>query len=167
MSFIVGIDYSTLAIDVILLDEDTNTAEHHRRRLDTAPGDALARTRRIRDEMPSRGHWADRGCLLVAIETPMGAGVMAGTVPLLIALGAIVDTLDRDMPLALLRSDDWRRACELPARAPRPQHKKNAIQFAQAHWKDSPARIDDNTADAFCIAWAGRELVRTRERLAA
>lgn len=166
MSFIVGIDFSTLAIDAVLIDEDTDTAEHYRRRLDTGPGDALARTRRVRDAMPARGVWRDHGALTVAIETPMGAGVMQGTVPLLIVLGAIIDTIDRDIPLALLRSDDWRKICGLKLRAPRLEHKAAAIRFAFERWENHPPAIDDNVADAFCIAWAARDLYQ-RDQIAA
>lgn len=166
MAFFVGIDFSTLAIDCVLLDEDDNSAEHYRRRLDTGPGDALARTRRVRDAMPSRGVWADRGALTVAIETPMGAGVMQGTVPLLIVLGAIIDTLDQDIPLALLRPDDWRKRCGLPLRGPRHELKAHAIRFAFQNWANHPPVLDDNVADAFGIAWAARELYHLAEAAA-
>lgn len=160
MGVIVGIDYSTFVIDVVLLDEDHDTADHHRRRLDTGPGDALQRIRRIRDALPARGIWRDRGALMVAIEKPMSREAR-GLDSMQIALGAIVDTLDPDMPLELVRADDWRKRCGLPIRAPREQHKANAARFARDHWTNAPITFaSDDASDAFGIAWAARELYR-------
>jgi hypothetical protein len=38
VSAILGIDFSTFAIDAVLLDEDQDTADHHHLPLDTGPG---------------------------------------------------------------------------------------------------------------------------------
>lgn len=164
---IAGIDYSTLAVDVVLLDEDTNHARHIRRRLDTGPGKAIDRIRRIRTVMPARGAWTDAGVVAVAIEEPFNRATMGGQVPLLIALGAIIAGLPPDMPLALLRADDWRKACGLRIRGPRAELKRESIAFAERAWIGAPARIDDNAADAFGIAWAMRDLAEKRSRGAA
>jgi len=161
MSLIAGIDFSSIAIDVVLLDEDTDHAVHHRRRLDTGPGKLIDRVRRVRDALPSRGAWRDSGVLALGIEEPFHHS-HKGLAPMLLTLGAIIDTLPRDVPLALLRADDWRRACGLPLRVGRPEHKQNAITFTREHWPN-PTRIDDNVGDAFCIAWATRDLHRARE----
>lgn len=164
MSLIAGIDFSSMAIDTVLLDEDTNDAVHHRRQLDVGHAKLHDRVRRVRDALPTRGAWKDSGVLVVAIEEPFNHSPN-GLTPLLLTLGAILGTLPRDIPLALLRADDWRRQCGLPTRAPggRPEHKQNAIAFARRQWDNPPIRLDDNAADAFCIAWAARELHRARE----
>lgn len=160
---IAGIDFSTVAIDVVLLDEDTNHATHHRRRLDTGPGKAFDRIRRIRDAMPARGAWLDSGVVAVGIEEPFNRATMGGQVPLLMAIGAIVATLPLALPVGLLRADDWRKACGLPIRGQRDQLKRAAVDFAARNWIDLPAVIDDNVADAFCIAWAMRDLAEKRQ----
>lgn len=165
MSFIAGIDFSTMALDIVLLSENDDTAQHHRRRLDTGPGDALARIRRIPDAMPRRGAWQD-DILAVAIEEPFSRG-KGNAYVMQLELGAIITCLPARVPLALIRADDWRKHCGLPLRCGRLAHKQNAIRFALDHWEDGPERIDDNTADSFCIAWAGRELQRAADQQAA
>ena len=158
MSVYAGIDYSSYAIDLVLLDEDTNRATHIRRRLDTAPGDATARIRRIRDALPPRANWADTAAA-IGIEKPMSrTGRGADTMQF--ALGAILACIPTTTNLALIRADDWRRTCGLPVRAAREQHKRNAIDFAARMWTNRPATIDDNAADAFAIAWATRHLTQ-------
>jgi hypothetical protein len=155
---IVGIDFSTFAVDIVLLEEDSNHARHLRRRLDLGPGKAIDRTRRVRDAMPARGAWRDAGVTAIGIEEPFSRATMGGQVPLLITLGAIVATLPRDLPLALLRADDWRKACGLPIRGQRDQLKQASIGFAERAWAKPPLPLDDNVADAFGIAWATRHL---------
>ncbi len=171
MSVVVGIDFSTIAIDVVTLDEDTDRAEHHRRRLDTGPGDALQRIRRIRDAMPARGTWTDRGAVVVGIELPYGR---AGSDRMAYALGAIIASIDEELPLELLRSDDWRRRCSLPIRgkgatpAAKSLYLKQAsVEFASKHWKVGlPPILTDHAADAFGIAYATRQ-IWLEERIAA
>ena len=157
---IAGVDYSTTAIDVILLDEDTNHATHHRRRLDTGPGNAQDRLRRVRDAMPSRGAWRDSGVTVIGIEEPFAYGTMKSLPAMLMVLGAIIATLPPELPLALLRADDWRKACGLRIRGQRDELKREAIRFATSRWSNPPLRVDDNIADAFGVAWAARELER-------
>lgn len=156
---ILGIDFSTITVDAVLLHEDGDpaTANHHRRRLDTGPGKALERIRRIADAMPARGQWRDAGVTLVAIEKPYSRQGR-GSDSIQYALGAILATIPPDVELQLIRADDWRRACQLPVRAPRDRHKRNAVEFAAAHWLDVPAVLHEDAADAFCIAWAARSL---------
>jgi hypothetical protein len=164
MSYFAGIDLSTKAIDVVMLEEDTDRAQHHRRRLDVKPGKALERIRRIRGALPARTAWHDSGVLLIAIEEPYSRASMSGQVPILMAIGAILACLPEDLPVDLLRADDWRRACELPTRGPRDQLKTAAIKFTERHWSNQPTYIDDNAADAYCLAWTARQLHETRER---
>lgn len=161
---IAGFDISTKAIDVVLLDEDHDHAEHHRRRLDVGPGKAVDRIRRIRNVMPARTGWDDSGVVLFAIEEPFSRATMSGQVPILMAIGALIACLPTDVPVALLRADDWRRSCGLPIRGQRDDLKRAAIRFAEKTWQNAPALIDDNAADAFGIAYAGRELYERWER---
>jgi hypothetical protein len=167
VSLVAGIDYSTLAVDVVLLDEDTDDATHHRYRLDDGPGDALARVRRVRDRMPARSSWADAGVLAVALELPFSRGKMAGNDRLMMCAGAILACVHPAVDVDLLRADDWRSACGLPIRAPREVHKRNALAFAADRWPSCPEPLSDNAADAFCLAWAMRARLREKEAAAA
>lgn len=161
---IAGIDLSTLAIDVVLLDEDTDQAAHHRLRLNLGGGKTLDRIRRVRDRMPARGSWADSGCVLIAIEEPFARGKMGGQVPILMVIGSILACLPDDIPVALLRADDWRRSCGLPIRGARTDLKAASLRFAREQWANHPATLDDNAADAYGIAFAGRELYEKQRR---
>jgi hypothetical protein len=157
-----GIDLSSKAIDVVLLDEDTNRAEHYRVRLDTQRGDATERIRRLRDLMPARGAWSDLGITMVALERPIA---IHSSVPLMV-YGALLQVLPSAIPLLELRSDDWRTECGIAIRKPRDAgsdwHKREALRFAREQWLDCPP-IDHDAADAFCIAWAAREIdLRTK-----
>lgn len=166
---IAGIDLSTRAIHIVSLPEDTNAAELHVVRLDTERGDALERVRRLRDRMPARAAWRDAGCTLIAVEQPFHRGV-ANVAPMLMVYGALLQLFPADVPLLPLRSDDWRKECGIPIRKPRDAgsdwHKRRAVEFAREQWRDAPP-VDDNAADAFCIAWAAREVDVRRGRAAA
>lgn len=155
---VVGIDISSRALHVCTLAEDTNEATVHVVRLDIERGDALARVRRLRDRMPARTAYRDAGVTLIAIEKPFFAGSVNGLAPLLIVYGALIACLPPDLPIMELRADDWRAECSLPKRGAKSVLKKAAIDYARVCWANPPQIIDDNTADAWCIAWAAREI---------
>lgn len=154
---VVGVDLSSRALHICTLAEDTNHATVHVVRLDLERGDATARARRLRDRMPARTAWADAGVTLVAIEKPFFHG-HHGLVPLLLVYGGLLQLIPPDMPLLELRADDWRRECKLRMRGAKSELKKASIDYARACWTDAPALLDDNTAEAFCVAWAAREI---------
>lgn len=161
---IAGIDLSSRALHICVLDDDTNAATIHVVRLDLERGDASTRIRRMRDAMPARTAWNDNGVTLIALERPIA---IHSNVPLMV-YGALLQLIPPDMPLLQLRAHDWRRECSLPTRGDRVKLKNAAKAFARKCWTNAPHAIDDNDADAFCIAWAARELdIRTTERSAA
>jgi len=165
---IAGLDISTRAIHIVSLPEDDNHAQLHVVRVDTERGDATDRIRRLRDRMPARGAWRDAGCTLIAIEKPFSRG--PGIAPMMAVYGALLQLFPPDLPLLELRSDDWRRECAIPIRKPRDAgsdfHKRAAVAFARQQWPDAPP-LDNNAADAFCIAYAARELDLRRGQAAA
>lgn len=164
---IAGIDLSSKALHICTLDEDTNAATVHVVRLDLQRGDAVTRARRLRDLMPARSAWADIGVTLVAVEKPFFTGHQ-GLVPLLMVYGGLLQLIPPAMPLLELRADDWRLECSLKRRGPKSELKRASIEFARAVWSDPPATLDDNTAEAFCIAWSAREIdIRRQEAEAA
>lgn len=159
MSRYAGVDVSSFAIDIVLLNEDGTDATHIRRRLDhPTKASALTRVRRIRDQLPPRTDWNDQGILRAAIEKPYAAGQMRGNDMLMMAIGSVLQMIPQAVPVDLLRADDWRKACGLPTRGERLDLKRAALNFTGDHWADHPTPLDDNTADAYCIAWACRHL---------
>ena len=161
MAAIVGIDFSTRAVDFVVLDETTGEARHARRGLHGR--DALERTRTIRDVMPARGWWLDHVCA-VAIEEPFARG-QGGGYTLQLALGAILACLPARLELRLIRADDWRRECGLPMRGERADLKAAAVTYARGH---APFPIlDDNMADAYCIALAAWRILDREAQSAA
>lgn len=164
MTAVAGIDFSSFAIDVVLLDEDTDDAEHHRIVL-PKKADALTRARAVRDLMPPRTRWHDQA-VAIGIEKPFSRNGRGGDT-MAIVLGAIIASLPADLPLHLIRADDWRRACELKIRQPRADHKRAAIDFAGDRWADHPMPLTSDCADAYCIAHATRILAAPQEAAAA
>lgn len=157
---VVGIDLSSRAIDLVTLAEDTNDADHFRVRIDLPSGaTATERARRLRDRMPARTAWADAGVSVLAIELPFSR---TPNPAMLIIYGGLLQLVPADLPLLELRSDDWRPECLIPIRKPRDAgedwHKQRALEFAREQWADPPAVVDHNAAEAFCIAYAAREI---------
>lgn len=157
---IAGIDLSTRAVHVCSLPEDSNRAELHVVRLDTERGDYVTRVRRLRDRMPARSAWADAGITLIAIERPY-SHIAATLAPMMLAYGGILQLLPPDVPILELSPPEWRKECGLPQRGD--QVKPAAIQFARDLWTSAPSALDDNVADAFCVAWSAREIWMRQE----
>lgn len=157
---VVGIDLSTKAIHICALPEDDNQAQLHIVRLDLPRADTTNRVRRMRDRMPARSAWHDLGCTLIAIERPY-SHLAATLAPMMLAYGGLLQLIPPDMPLLELSPPDWRRECSLPQRG---NHvKAAAVRFAREQWPNAPAAIDDNAADAFCIAFAARQIDLRKE----
>lgn len=152
---IVGCDISTRAIHIVGLAEDTNHAELHVVRFDAQRGDITERVRRMRDLMPARTAWRDAGATLIAVERPYAHNA-ATLAPMMLAYGGLLQLLPVDVPLLELGAPSWRKECGLPQRGD--DRKPAAIRFAREVWLDAPTAIDDNAADAFCIAYAAREI---------
>jgi len=154
---VVGIDLSSRALHLITLAEDTNDAYAHVVRLDTTRGAAVERIRRMRDRMPVRSSYSAYGVTLIAIEKPFHRQAAMSAVPSMV-YGALLQLVPADLPLLELRADDWRRECALPLRGARSELKKASVRFARQMWEACPHALDDDTAEAFCIAWAAREI---------
>lgn len=101
MPSVVGIDLSTRAIDLVLLDENANEATH--RRIELAGDSAFERCRDIRDKMPAAS-WYDQ-VYLIAIERPFSQS-RNDTVRL--AQGAILATLPRHTPVWEVAPQTWK-----------------------------------------------------------
>lgn len=149
---IAGCDFSSKAVDIVLLDEDTDAAVWHRFELHGQ--DAFDRARSVRAAMPARGWWEDQGVLAVGIEQPRGRFA-------LVDLGRIQGAVLACLPTSLLvqpwNPAQWRKQVGLPGNAP----KLSVAGWAIARWTNAPGpyALEQDSCDAFCIALATRMVV--------
>jgi hypothetical protein len=154
---IAGIDYSTRAVDVVLLDEDSDAATWHRFELKALGklDDAFERTRSVRDAMPARtsGFWDDVSA--IGIEQARGHDAYTG----MRVQGAILACIPRHKQVEPHNPSEWRKTVGLPGNA----SKDDVARWANAHWLqplDAPRILPQQDAyDAFCIALATRTLL--------
>jgi hypothetical protein len=142
---IAGIDYSTRAVDIVLLDEDTDAATWHRFELEGA--DAFDRARAVRMAMFTRPFDWDE-VVAVGIEDPRGYN--AGS--LYRVQGAILSSLPRHTLVHPLIPSSWRKTVGLPG---------NASKAEVMAWMMNSDRYDwpQDACDAYCIALATRTLL--------
>jgi Holliday junction resolvasome RuvABC endonuclease subunit len=156
---VAGIDFSTNAVDVVLLALDDNTAVWHHVDLTTGPGDALERCRRIRDLMPTRGRWEDAGIIAVGIEQPLHQKGRTTVASLFRVQGAIIACLPTRVLVDPLPPTVWKTAIGLPGNA-----LKAAVRaWALAHWTDPPDPVTQDACDAYAIATATRARIERQE----
>lgn len=152
---IVGIDYSTRAIDMVKLSFDDDRAEWKRVTLEGARADEriLHDARRKLRELG--GEWWD-DVALVAIERPAGRGTSA-VIDMAVVAGVIVSRVPARIPIWRLGPSEWRRHCGLKGSA----SKDDVFAWAMRHW---PYKTGDllctpqDAADAYCIAYAARAI---------
>jgi hypothetical protein len=150
VSLVAGIDYSTHAIDVVTIDEDTLKPEWHR--IDVKGCDGFERARAVRRSIAARyGHcrlWDD--VLAVGIEEPRGYG--AGH--LYRIQGAILQCIPRDLLVQPWIPAEWRKAVGLKGNATK--HDVNEWAFVQTshEWYEPTASWPQDACDAYCIARA-------------
>jgi hypothetical protein len=164
MSAIAGIDYSSVAVHVVAIDEDSGLyAGHLVADLECGPGDAFERARRVRYLLPPAGYWRDNYAAIGIEETfsnRVGTAVTLARVQ-----GAILAVLPREM-LVL----------PLPANYKAPHGwkaltvgKTNASKDEVRAWalaQGMPPGLAQDFYDAYCIAHATRKLLE-RGRAAA
>jgi hypothetical protein len=146
---VAGIDYSTQAIDLVLVDIDDGDARLFH--WDLCAGDAFARTRAVPLVVPGRraAFW-DTVCA-VGIEEPFGRGPSSwAIVPKLKAIqGAILACIPAEMEVTPLAPAEWRKAVGLSGNAP----KEHVTNWARRH-KHIPFTWPQDAYDAYCIARA-------------
>ena len=147
-----GVDVSTRAVHIALLDFDSDAAEVQVYDATDCEGDALVRARTLADLLPSRRSslWDDVG--LVAIERPMGPGTKA-VGDMMLVVGIVVAHLPPEIPVWLLGPTEWRKGCGLAGNA----SKQDVADFAR--WTlGAPLSDPQDALDARCIAYAARAL---------
>jgi hypothetical protein len=154
MSFLAGIDYSTHAVDVVLLDENTGHATWHRTELEG--NDAFDRARSLRwAHLNPYTDWDD--VLAVGIEDPRGHNAGA----LYRVQGSVLARLPSYLLVHPLVPSQWRKLCGMPGNAP----KEEVLRFVTF---DCGGGIDaiawpQDACDAYCIALATQKLVEIKD----
>jgi hypothetical protein len=148
---IAGIDYSTRAVDVVLLDEDSDAATWHRFELDGA--DAFDRARDVYAAMPAWTGELWDSVLAAGIEEPRGFNAGA----LYRIQGAILQCLPSTLLVHPLIPSQWRKTVGLPGNA----SKDDVAEWAT--WKGGLGAKavfwPQDACDAYCIALATRTLL--------
>jgi hypothetical protein len=147
---IAGIDYSTRAVDVVLLDEDTDATTWHRFELEGA--DAFDRARNAGKAFHISSMLWDE-IVAVGIEDPRGYGAGA----LYRVQGAILGRIPAGVLVHPLIPSHWRKTVGLPG---------NASKDAVAEWATWKGGLGakavfwpQDACDAYCIALATRILL--------
>lgn len=160
---VAGIDYSTKAIDVVLLDDDSAaTTTWHRFNL--TGQDAFDRARAVKAAMPTTSFWDD--VVACGIEDPRGYG--AGS--LYRVQGAILACLPRTLLVQPLIPSSWRKTVGLKGNA----SKLDVAVFAFERLRGCPEQkfrsrapaigvYPQDAFDAYCLALATRSLIELGE----
>jgi hypothetical protein len=158
-----GIDYSTRAVDIVLLEEDSDRAKWHRFELDFLPGtDAFDRARLVATVMPRGVFWDE--VVAVGIEDPRGYNAGA----LYRVQGAVLACLPAGLLVQPWVPSAWRRAVGLPGNASKEavaMHAWRRVCAAYGGIRNVGTGTQD-ACDAYCIALATRSVV-ARENEAA
>jgi hypothetical protein len=169
---VAGIDFSSLAIDVVLVDLD-DLAPPAWHRFELIGQDAFDRTRAVRAAMPTASFWDDT--LGIGIEHPAGK---FGVGPMMRVQGAVLACLPAGVVVKPWPPGAWRKAVGLPGNAAKEVVSRWAFgNGAEGFWKWTDVGLEPpftNTeysepppfdcTDAYCIALATRAaLVRQEE----
>jgi hypothetical protein len=148
VSLVAGIDYSTHAIDVVLIDEDTLKPEWSRYDLSFGT-DAFDRARHVRPQMGAQRWWDD--VLAIGIEEPRGYNAGA----LYRIQGAVLSAIPLHKLVQPWVPSEWRKAVGLKGNASKLEIMNHVIQERLSQCTD--AVLSDwpqDACDAWCIARA-------------
>jgi hypothetical protein len=170
VSLVAGIDYSTHAIDVVTIDEDTLKPEWHR--LDLRGQDAFERSRDARVAlMPSMLPFDWDDVVAVGIEQPRGNH---GVTYLFRVQGAILASIPSATLVQPWNPSEWRKAVGLKGNA----SKQDVRDFASAElrrelrdsegswgkpYEDTMVGWPQDAMDAWCIARATLQALERNE----
>ena len=152
---VAGIDFSSHAIDVVLVDVDGRQPPRwHRYPLTGA--DAFDRTRSVANSMPERSSAYWDNVLAVGIEHPAGK---FGTGPLMRLQGAVLAQIPARMLVKAWPPGAWRKAVGLPGNAT-----KGVVAWASIDLKTG-AESDwpQDAHDAHLIALATQHAITAQE----
>lgn len=152
---IAGIDYSSRAVDIVLLDEDTDAATWHR--FELLGNDAFERARHVEGNIPGRTSEIWDEVVAIGIEDPRGYG--SGS--LYRVQGAILASLPAYLLVHPWIPSAWRKAVGLPGNASKDDV---ALWVTHHRYGYSAVRLDgdwpQDACDAYCIALATRAAIQ-------
>lgn len=149
-----GIDISSKAIDIVLLDETTDLSSWHH--LELQGTTAFDRLRDLPNRMPGSTWWEDMGVYICGIEAPYGRAQAGTLAKLSRVFGAVAAALPPTLTTVWeVPPHDWRRELQLPGNAPKDVCAAKCIQLgAYPEW------ADQNAYDAYAVARYCREVNR-------
>ena len=150
---IAGIDVSTKQVAIVLLNDDQDFADRYTFPLAAEGGDrpAWAAARSVQDVLPRPTGLFWDPVWLIGIEDPYT--VSRGTAKAYgLILGAVLTMLPRDVPVLPLPSTEWKRETCGVAKAKKPE----VAAWVFRTWANVPALTDQDTLDAYAIAYAAR-----------
>jgi hypothetical protein len=154
---VAGIDFNSFQADVVILDEDTDAAEHHVftfGRTIGGTGDAFDRARTIRHTMPTTSWWEEHGVIAIGIEDPRGAARNVDSI-LYRVQGAILACLPARLMVAPWKPGEWRKELGLPNTG-----KEAPAAFARTNWDHMrDGDYSQDALDAYCLAFATRQRI--------
>jgi hypothetical protein len=155
---VAGIDFSSHAIDVVLVDVDGRQPPRwHRYPLTGA--DAFDRTRSVANSMPGRSSAYWDNVLAVGIEHPAGK---FGTGPLMRLQGAVLAQIPARMLVKAWPPGSWRKAVGLPGNASKEAITVRSFLILEDEGTDSMEWPQD-AHDAHLIALATQHAITTQE----
>lgn len=154
MSAVLGIDLSSKALDLCLLDEDDAGARWDRLPIPFTHS-KVELGRAVADAMPGRSWYEHHGVYLIALEEPMGQNRQA-IAALYTVLGAVAANLPHDIPRWTLRPAEWKLAIGLSGNAATSKGNEQLRSWALEYGADSEWPTDAQVALA--VAWTAREI---------
>ncbi len=158
---IAGIDASTLAVDLVLLDEDTRQATWThcplRPAIEDGVLDDLRPSRSVRDALPGRSWLESQGVTQIAIEDPFSNRLDTAK-KLARVIGAVSACLPQGIPVLLVTPVEMRQWLGITGRM-------NKEQLRDYAFNQGCYFTDQNALDAMCVALAA--LARIEKALAA
>lgn len=147
MSAVLGIDLSSHAIDLVLLDEETDQATWDH--IPVRGATFFERLRQVPARMPKWGWYEDHGIYLIAIETPK-TRFMPSAAALFPIYGAVIACLPRRLEVWDVHPKTWRHGLGLSGSATKAQIAERAVALgARPEWAQ-------DAFDAYSIAYYAR-----------
>jgi hypothetical protein len=144
---VLGIDLSSKAIDLVLLDENHDTARWERVTLEGP--DAFQRARDVRRKMPLPSWFVNNDVYLVAIERPF---VRRGQDVIRLVQGAVLSCLGRELEVWEVSPSQWKNHLGVPMRT-----KPDRAAFPAFHLF-APTVWEQDAYDALGVALYARDL---------
>ena len=151
---VAGIDYSSHAVDVVLVPVDGGAPSWHRFPLEG--NDAFDRTRGVATVMPGRGSAFWDPILAVGIEHPAGR---FGTRDMTRVQGAILSCIPDRVLVEPWPPAKWRKAVGLKGNATKHDVESYSYDATIGMPGDWPREWPQDAHDAHCIALATRQAI--------